>query len=80
MREGSTVKYLLEGDLLMTRLDKLYVPINGLCMELLWETNVAKWVGYSSEERTLALMVRCSYWPKTGEDVHAYAWSCLVCH
>ena len=63
----------------MTKGGRWYVLAGGLRKDLLWETHDAKWAGYPNEERTLALLARSYYWPKMGEDVHAYVKCCLVC-
>ena len=79
-KEGVIKRYWLEGDLLVAKGGRWYVPAGGLRKELMRETHDAKWTGHYGEERTLALLARSYYWPKMGEDVQAYVKSCLVCH
>ena len=78
VKEGVIKRYWIEGDLLVAKGDKWYVPIGGLRRELLQETHDAKWAGHPGEERTLTLLAKSDYWPKMGEDVQAYVKSCLV--
>ncbi|RVW62992.1 Transposon Tf2-12 polyprotein [Vitis vinifera] len=79
VKEGVIRRYWLEGDLLVAKRGRWYVPAGGLRKELLRETHDAKWAGHPGEERTLALLARSYYWLKMGEDVQAYVKSCLVC-
>ena len=79
VRNGETIKYWLEDELLVFKGGRFYVPMGGLRRELLKETHDAKWAGHPGEERTMALLSRSYYWPKMGEDVQAYVKSCLVC-
>ena len=79
VNEGMIRRYWLEGDLLVAKEGRWYVPTGGLRKDLLQETHDAKWAGHPEEERTLALLARSYYWPKMGEDVQAYVKSCLVC-
>ncbi|RVW30894.1 Transposon Tf2-12 polyprotein [Vitis vinifera] len=79
VEEGVIRRYWLEGDLLVAKGGRWYVPTDGLRKKLFRETHDAKWVGHPGEERTLALLARSYYWPKMGEDVQAYVKSCLVC-
>ena len=55
---GETRKYWLEGELLVLKGERLYVPISGLRKELLKETHDAKWAGHPREEWTMALLSR----------------------
>ena len=79
VRNGETIKYWLEGDLLVFKGGRLYVLMGGLRKELLKETHDAKWAGHLGRERTMALLSRSYYWPRMGDDVQAYVKSCLVC-
>ncbi|WJZ87951.1 hypothetical protein VitviT2T_007294 [Vitis vinifera] len=79
VKEGVIRRYWLEGDLLVAKGGRWYVPTGGLRKELLRETHDAKWAVHPGEERTLTLLARSYYWPKMGEDVQAYVKSCLVC-
>ena len=79
VKEGMIRRYWLEGDLLVAKRGRWYVPAGGLRKDLLWETHDVKWAGHLGEERTVALLARSYYWPKMGEDVQAYVKSCLVC-
>ncbi|RVW98465.1 Transposon Tf2-8 polyprotein [Vitis vinifera] len=79
VKEGVIRRYWLEGDLLVAKGGRWYVPAGGLRKELLRETHDAKWAGHPGEERTLALLARSYYWPKMGEEVQAYVKTCLVC-
>ena len=72
-------RYWLEGDLLVAKGERWYVPTGGLRKDLLRETHDSKWAGHPGEERTLALLAKSYYWPKMGEDVQACVKSCLVC-
>ncbi|XP_059598999.1 transposon Ty3-I Gag-Pol polyprotein [Vitis vinifera] len=79
VKEGVIRRYWLEGDLLVAKGGKWYVPAGGLRKDLLRETHDSKWAGHPGEKRTLALLARSYFWPKMGEDVQAYVKSCLVC-
>ena len=79
VKEGVIRRYWLEGDLLVAKGGRWYVPAGSLRKDLLRETHDSKWAGHPGEERTLALLARSYYWPKMGEDVQAYVKSCLVC-
>ena len=61
VRNGETRKYWLEGDLLVFKGGRLYVPMGGLRKGLLKETHDAKWAGHPGEERTMALLSRSYY-------------------
>ena len=78
VRNRETRKYWLEGELLVFKGGRLYVPMGGLWKELLKETHDAKWAGHSREERTMALLFGFYYWEKMSDDVQAYVKSCLV--
>ena len=58
VKEGVIMRYWLEGDLLVAKGGRWYVPAGGLRKELLLETHDAKWVGHPGEERTLALLAK----------------------
>ena len=79
VRDELNKKYWLEGELLVTKGSRLYVPMGNLKRELLRETHDTKWEGHLGEERTMDLLARSYYWPKMGDDIQAYVWSCLVC-
>ncbi|RVW75511.1 Transposon Tf2-2 polyprotein [Vitis vinifera] len=79
VKEGVIRRYWLEGDLLVAKGGRWYVPTGGLRKELLRETHDVKWAGHPGEERTLALLARSYYWPKMGEEVQVYVKTCLVC-
>ena len=79
VKNRETRKYWLEGELLVFKGGRLYVPMGGLWKELLKETHDAEWASHQGEERTMALLFRSYYWPKMGDDVQAYVKSCLVC-
>ena len=61
VRNGETRKYWLEGELLVFKEGRLYVPMGRLLKELLKETHDAKWAGDPREERTMALLSRSYY-------------------
>ena len=61
VKEGVIRRYWLEGDLLVAKGGRWYVPISGLRKDLLWETHDSKWAGHPGEERTLALLARSYY-------------------
>ncbi|KAE8660305.1 Detected protein of unknown function [Hibiscus syriacus] len=77
---GKTRKFWLDGGLLYVRGHRLYVPqFEGLRKELMRECHDSKWAGYPGIHRTLALIAEHYYWPHMGNDVEAYAKTCLVC-
>ena len=61
VRNKETIKYWLEGELLVFKGKRLYVPLGGLRKKLLKETHDAKWVTHLGEERTMALLSRSYY-------------------
>ena len=61
VKNKETIKYWVEGELLMFKRGRLYVPMGGLWKELLKETHDAKWVGHPGEEQTMALLSRSYY-------------------
>ena len=78
VKEGVIRRYWLEGDLLVTKGRRWYVPAGGLRKDLLRETHDSKWASHPGEDMTLVLLARSYYWPKMGEDVQEYVKSCLV--
>ena len=61
VKEGVIRRYWLEGDLLVAKGGRWYVPVGGLRKDLLRETHDSKWAGHPREERTLALLARSYY-------------------
>ena len=61
VKEGVIRRYWLEGDLLVAKRERWYVPVDGLRRELLRETHDAKWAGHPGEEKTLALLTKSYY-------------------
>ena len=79
VRDRLNKKYWIEGELLLAKGVRLYVPMGSLRRELLRKTHDMKWVSHPGEERTMALQDRSYYWPKIGNGIQAYVRSCLVC-
>ncbi|KAL4352429.1 hypothetical protein GQ457_06G009410 [Hibiscus cannabinus] len=79
-KEGKSRRYWLEGDLLYTRGNRLYIPQFGnLRKHLMKESHDSKWAGHPGIHRTIALLADQYYWPHMGRDVEAYVKTCLVC-
>ncbi|RVW38113.1 hypothetical protein CK203_091307 [Vitis vinifera] len=60
VKEGMIKRNWLEGDLLVAKGGRWYVPTGGLKRELLWETHDAKWAGHPDEERIVTLFSKYS--------------------
>ncbi|RVW60175.1 Transposon Tf2-2 polyprotein [Vitis vinifera] len=58
VKKGVIMRYWLEGDLLVAKGGRWYVPTGDRRKELLRETHDAKWAGHPGEERTLALLAK----------------------
>ena len=55
--EGKTRRFWVEGDLIYTKGNRLYVPLHGkLRKEVLHECHDSKWAGHPGVHRTLALV------------------------
>ncbi|KAL4383104.1 hypothetical protein GQ457_15G008210 [Hibiscus cannabinus] len=79
-KEGKSRRYWLEGGLLYTRGNRLYIPQFGnLRKHLMKESHDSKWAGHPGIHRTTALLADQYYWPHMGRDVEAYVKTCLVC-
>ncbi|KAK8590647.1 hypothetical protein V6N13_057538 [Hibiscus sabdariffa] len=79
-KEGKSRHYWLEGGLLYTRGNRLYIPQFGnLRKHLMKESHDSKWAGHPGIHRTTALLADQYYWPHMGRDVEAYVKTCLVC-
>ncbi|KAL1151422.1 hypothetical protein V6Z11_A09G040800 [Gossypium hirsutum] len=79
-RDGKTRRFWLEGELLYTHRQRLYVPQHGnLQREVMKECHDSKWAGHPRVHRTLALLEDRFYWPHMGDDVETYVKTCLIC-
>ncbi|RVX13375.1 Transposon Ty3-I Gag-Pol polyprotein [Vitis vinifera] len=57
VKEGVIMRYWLEGDLLMAKGGRWYVPTGGLRKELLRETHDAKWAGHPDRFSKYAVFI-----------------------
>ncbi|XP_017621263.1 uncharacterized protein LOC108465452 [Gossypium arboreum] len=79
-KEGKTMGFWLDGELLYTHGHRLYMPHFGkLRKEVMKECHDSRWAGHLGIHRTLALLKDRYYWPHMGEDVETYMKTCLVC-
>ena len=79
-REGKTRKFWVEGGLLFTVGNRMYVPRwNNLRREILKECHDSKWAGHPGTHRTKAIIERSYYWPNMRSDIDAYVRTCLIC-
>ncbi|GJR43518.1 putative nucleotidyltransferase, ribonuclease H [Tanacetum coccineum] len=70
----------LEGDMLFTKGDRLYMPTWGdLRRAILKECHDSKWTGNSGITRMLTLVEGTYYWTRMGDDVETFVRTCLIC-
>ncbi|KAI3451450.1 hypothetical protein Pfo_008115 [Paulownia fortunei] len=78
--EGKARQFWLDGELLRTKGNRLYVPKGGdLRKSLIAECHDTPWAGHPGDERTCALVQRAYYWPQMRDDIETYVRTCLVC-
>ncbi|XP_022871276.1 uncharacterized protein LOC111390459 [Olea europaea var. sylvestris] len=80
IKHGKTRQFWLDGELVKTKGDRLYVPKGGdLRKSLITECHDTIWAGHPGEERTCALLQRAYYWPQMRDDIATYVKTCLIC-
>ncbi|KAL0373943.1 UNVERIFIED_CONTAM: Transposon Tf2-12 polyprotein [Sesamum radiatum] len=80
VEQGKARQFWLDGGLLMTKGNRLYVPKGGdLRKSLISECHDTLWAGHQGEERTYALVQRAYYWLQMRDDVETYVRTCLIC-
>jgi len=79
-KAGKTRQFWVEGDLLLTKGNRLYVPRAGdLRRKLLHECHDTLWAGHPGWQRTYALLKKGYFWPNMRDDVMQYTKTCLIC-
>ena len=79
-KAGKTQQFWVEGDLLMTKGNRLYVPRTGeLRKKLIQECHDTLWAGHPGWQRTYALIKKGYFWPNMRDDIMQYTKTCLIC-
>ncbi|XP_022876954.1 uncharacterized protein LOC111395186 [Olea europaea var. sylvestris] len=80
IKQGKTQQFWLDGELVKTKGDRLYVPKGGdLRKSLITECDDTIWAGHPGEEHTCTLLQRAYYWLQMRDDIVTYVKTYLIC-
>ena len=78
-KAGKT-QFWVEGHLLMTKGNRLYIPRMGeLRKKLIQECHDTLWAGHPRWQRMYALIKKGYFWPNMVDDIMQYTKTCVIC-